>query len=225
MATNWRLLQILFVAFWIGRLLFTLYTLSERRRKFANSEPDPRSAKAKTGRSVKTLAVLGSGGHTAELLAVLGDLDRQQYRPLVYVRAQSDGNSAPNVVKFESTRNNPNYAIRVIPRSREVAQNWLSSAVTTGWALLFSAALVVKEQPDVVICNGPGTCVPICWAAFLTRVLLFRNCKIVFVESFCRVQTLSLSGRLLRPICDRFVVQWPQLTRNYSDVQFLNRIC
>jgi hypothetical protein len=33
----------------------------------------------------------------------------------------------------------------------------------------------------------------------------------VFIESFCRVQSLSLSGLLLYPLVDEFVVQWPQL--------------
>jgi hypothetical protein len=62
-----------------------------------------------------------------------------------------------------------------------------------------------------LLCNGPGTCVPLCFAAFLARVFLFRPCSVVFIESFCRVQSLSLSGLLLYPLVDEFVVQWPQL--------------
>ncbi|EXJ77727.1 hypothetical protein A1O3_09956 [Capronia epimyces CBS 606.96] len=33
----------------------------------------------------------------------------------------------------------------------------------------------------------------------------------IFIESWARVKSLSLSGRLLKPFVDRFVVQWPQL--------------
>lgn len=82
-----------------------------------------------------------------------------------------------------------------------------------------------------IICNGPGTCVPICVAAFALRVrrcwlgvtppaivhrfpacwcaqvLFLSRCRIVFVESFCRVRSLSLSGKLLYPFADRFVVR------------------
>jgi len=61
--------------------------------------------------------------------------------------------------------------------------------------------------------------VPLCFAAFVRRVFLFRPCSIVFIESFCRVQSLSLSGLLLYPIVDQFVVQWPQLARSQKTPQ------
>lgn len=35
--------------------------------------------------------------------------------------------------------------------------------------------------------------------------------RTIFIESWARVKTLSLSGRLLKPFVDRFLVQWPQL--------------
>lgn len=35
--------------------------------------------------------------------------------------------------------------------------------------------------------------------------------RVVFVESLCRVQSLSLTGRILYYLADRFVVQWPGL--------------
>jgi len=55
------------------------------------------------------------------------------------------------------------------------------------------------------------------------------SCKIVFVESFCRSQSLSLSGRLLYPFVDRFVVHWDELakslrSRGFSRVEFLGTL-
>ena len=41
--------------------------------------------------------------------------------------------------------------------------------------------------------------------------------RLVFVESFCRVESLSLTGLLVRPVCDAFVVQWEQLKEKYKD--------
>lgn len=32
--------------------------------------------------------------------------------------------------------------------------------------------------------------------------------RLIYVESFARIRTLSLTGKLLRPLVDRFVVQW-----------------
>jgi beta-1,4-N-acetylglucosaminyltransferase len=39
------------------------------------------------------------------------------------------------------------------------------------------------------------------------------------------VKGLSLSGRLLYPIADRFVVQWPQLAELHPRAEYLGRIC
>lgn len=52
---------------------------------------------------------------------------------------------------------------------------------------------------------------PLCFTAFALKILGVLNTKLLFVESFCRVEKLSLSGRLLYPIADKFIVQWPQL--------------
>jgi beta-1,4-N-acetylglucosaminyltransferase len=41
------------------------------------------------------------------------------------------------------------------------------------------------------------------------QILGLSYTRIIYVESFTRVKSLSLSGKLLRPFVDRFVVQWP----------------
>jgi beta-1,4-N-acetylglucosaminyltransferase len=66
-----------------------------------------------------------------------------------------------------------------------------------------------------------GTCVPIVFVAFLYKLLGILDADIVFVESFCRVQKLSLTGKLLYPIADKFIVQWPQLLRQYGRAEYL----
>ena len=37
-----------------------------------------------------------------------------------------------------------------------------------------------------------------------------RYTRIIYVESFARVNSLSLSGKLLKRFVDTFVVQWPE---------------
>eukprot|EP01031_Cornospumella_fuschlensis_P032110 gene32109-38831_t len=53
----------------------------------------------------------------------------------------------------------------------------------------------------------------------LARVMQY--CPILYVESFCRVQHLSLTGKLLYPIADRFIVQWEDLAEKYSRAEYL----
>jgi len=170
------------------------------------------AAGGSTARPIRTLVVLGSGGHTAEMLAVLSSVPRASFAPLLFVRAATDSGSEARARRAEQERGNQHQAAhRAIYRSREVGQSYVTSVISTARALLESLRVVFVFRPELLLCNGPGTCVPLCFAAFLFRLLLFRPCSIVFVESFCRVRSLSLSGLLLYPLVDEFVVQWPQL--------------
>ena len=158
--------------------------------------------------SISTLIVLGSGGHTAEMVKLVSSLDRCRYSPRHYVAAVTDALSAE-----KARTSDPDGHVYTVPRAREVGQSWASSAITTLRASISSWLLVWRIRPDLVLCNGPGTCVPISMAAWLLRKLLLTKTKIVFVESVCRVQKLSLSGKILAPLADETLVQWPELTK------------
>lgn len=43
----------------------------------------------------------------------------------------------------------------------------------------------------------------------LLQLLGLPSPQLVYIESWARVRSLSLTARLLRPFVDRFVVQWP----------------
>lgn len=75
-----------------------------------------------------------------------------------------------------------------------------------------------------VLCNGPGTCVPLCAAGLLLGLLGLHKVLLVYVESVCRVETLSLSGRILYPVADYFFVQWSTLRDKYPKSIFLGRV-
>ena len=59
------------------------------------------------------MAVLGSGGHTAEMLALLKGLDFATYAPRHYVIADTDHTSAQRIVTFEEARTGHLVAVRV----------------------------------------------------------------------------------------------------------------
>ncbi|EDV26698.1 uncharacterized protein TRIADDRAFT_22933, partial [Trichoplax adhaerens] len=110
-----------------------------------------------------------------------------------------------------------------IPRSREVRQSWLTTIWTTLYACIFSIPLVWKHRPDVIISNGPGTCIPVSLIAFAFKVMGIHNCVIVYVESVCRVTTLSLSGKIIYYFADYLFVQWPELKEKYSKSIYVGR--
>ncbi|XP_029314021.1 UDP-N-acetylglucosamine transferase subunit ALG14 [Cottoperca gobio] len=176
---------------------------------------------------VAVLIVAGSGGHTSEILRLMESLSAA-YTPRHYVIADTDKMSEEKICTFESSKQHsdsePQFTICRIPRSREVHQSWSSSVISTLAALRYSLPLVFTLRPDVVLCNGPGTCVPLCAAGLLLGILGLKKVLIVYVESICRVQSLSLTGKILYPISDYFFVQWSSLRDKYPKSIFLGRI-
>lgn len=181
-------------------------------------------------RSLSLLVVAGSGGHTTEILRLLENLSNA-YSPRHYIVADTDEMSTHKINSFEQIRADrnpsatfPEYYVHRIPRSREVQQSWLSSVLTTLYSMCLSFPLTYRVKPDLVLCNGPGTCVPICISALLLGILGIKKVIIVYVESICRVEHLSLSGKILFHLSDYFIVQWPTLKEKYPKSVYLGRI-
>lgn len=169
--------------------------------------------RTKRKRPVSTLVVLGSGGHTTEMIRLLTCLEARRYSPLAYVVATSDTTSLDRIEASLAARHGD--AVYRIPRSREVGQSYITSIFTTIRSFIHSIYVAARVRPDLVLCNGPGTCLPIVVVVFLLRILGMAEGNVVFVESFCRVHNLSLTGKLLYPIVDTFIVHWPELLQQY----------
>jgi beta-1,4-N-acetylglucosaminyltransferase len=148
------------------------------------------------------LIILGSGGHTSEMFRMLKHLPRNVER--VYLIANTDQNSLYKVKEFEKRK----VSVKTLPRSRSVHQSWFTTVFTTLRATLSSLIIVWSINPSVVLCNGPGTCVPVCIVSYIYAKVGILKTKIVFVESFARVKNLSLTGKILYCFADRFLVQW-----------------
>lgn len=171
--------------------------------------------------TVNTLVVLGSGGHTSEMIAVLKGLNLQDiYTPITYISALNDTTSIDRVKhslyidKFNTNQfhfSTKNVHFHTISRSRNVGQSYITSIFTTLRAMYESLSIVYHTHPELLLINGPGTAIPLCCSALLYHIFLFRSVQIVYIESYCRVTTLSLSGLLLYPVASRFIVQWKQL--------------
>lgn len=77
-----------------------------------------------------------------------------------------------------------------------------------------------------MLCNGPGTGLPICIISAIFSIFKICKIKIVFVESICRVKTLSLTGLILYKtrLTDALLVQWPELNEKYPRTKFIGRL-
>ena len=66
-----------------------------------------------------------------------------------------------------------------------------------------------KEKPDCVISTGALTAFPACVAGKLLGK------KIIYIESFARIDGPSITGRLVYPFADLFIIQWEELKKVY----------
>ena len=173
------------------------------------------------------MIIFGSGGHTTEMLLILGNTNIfEKYGEIHFVIGHSDTWSLRKVTDYYKSiginiENQSNLKIHKLFRAREVKQSFLTSIFTTLIAILHSFIIIAKvtafSKIDLVLTNGPGTAVPMCYCYWIiSKAMLFNlKSKIVFIESFCRVNSLSLTAKLMRPILSKFVVQWEDLHRKY----------
>lgn len=80
-------------------------------------------------------------------------------------------------------------------------------------ALLINSVLawkvLRKERPDVIISSGAAVSVPFFYIGKLFGI------KTVYIEIFDRIDKPTLSGRLVHPVADRFIVQWEEMKKVY----------
>lgn len=202
------------------RVLYVIYCSSRPLSKRA-SKP------------VSTLIILGSGGHTAEMLNLLAVLQKDRFKPRFYIAAATDNMSLQKALLLENnlaSESGTDVAVTAqfmkIYRSREVGQSYITSVWTTLIATVHALWLMIKIRPEVILCNGPGTCIPLCVIAFIFKVLGIRWSSIFYVESIARVRRLSLSGLLLYKLwmADQIFVQWPQLQQQYPRATYVGRL-
>ncbi|MBM4357805.1 MAG: UDP-N-acetylglucosamine--LPS N-acetylglucosamine transferase [Deltaproteobacteria bacterium] len=72
-----------------------------------------------------------------------------------------------------------------------------------------------RERPDVILSAGAGPAVPFA----LVGKHLF-GCKVLFVETVSRIQTPSLTGKLMHRFADDFFYQWESLRRFFPRGRF-----
>jgi UDP-N-acetylglucosamine:LPS N-acetylglucosamine transferase len=78
--------------------------------------------------------------------------------------------------------------------------------------------VILQERPDVVISTGAAVG---CIMCFLGKLL---GAKVIWVDSITNIDKISLSGRMVRHIADLFLVQWPELAKQYSKVEYIGAV-
>lgn len=75
-----------------------------------------------------------------------------------------------------------------------------------------------KEKPDLIISSGAAVAVPF----FYLGKLMGK--KLIYIEVFDRIDKPTLTGRMVYPITDTFIVQWEEMKQVYPKAVNLGSI-
>jgi UDP-N-acetylglucosamine:LPS N-acetylglucosamine transferase len=91
----------------------------------------------------------------------------------------------------------------LIPAHYPTTRNVLNAARN----LRLAHRVLGEWAPDVVISNGAGVAVP------FFALAKARGIPTVYLEVYDRIDSRTLTGRLVKPITTKFCVQWPEQAR------------
>ncbi|KAM7220238.1 glycosyltransferase [Rhypophila decipiens] len=206
-------------------------------RPRSNSSPVPDTS---TLPAVYFLYVLGSGGHSAELIDTITSQFKghpNQHRRYVITSGDSSSKGMAEKLEARISRAYPDgkagtVDIFKIRRARDVHQ----SLLTAPWTCLVSAGHAISaltreptsrsakrfgyqfKYPHVIVTNGPASGFIVSLVAHVLKVFYLvpkNRLKVVYIESWARSRTLSLTGKLFlwTGIADKFCVQHERLAR------------
>lgn len=74
-----------------------------------------------------------------------------------------------------------------------------------------SLYLYFKIHPDYIITTGAHTAGPMC---LIGKIF---GSRVIYIETFANMNSKTVTGRLLYPFSDRFIVQWKEMKKQYKD--------
>lgn len=201
------------------------------------------------GSPTHLLIVLGSGGHTAEMLSMLENLDPRSYHHRTYIVGEGDTLSVKRAIHFEEMLKDEahyglsvgngrlkdasgqdrygSYIVLTVPRARKIHQSLITTPMSCLLTLTATLRVLstsrerimgprVPAAPDLMLTNGPATSAIVILASLILRFFDFTGSghartRIIFIESFARISSLSLSAKCVWPMVDRLLVQWEGL--------------
>jgi len=78
--------------------------------------------------------------------------------------------------------------------------------------------IAFSEKYDIVLSTGAAVG---CIMCFLGKL---RGARVIWLDSITNVESMSLSGRLVRHVADLCLVQWPELVKKYDRVEYMGSV-
>lgn len=139
---------------------------------------------------MKVCLVGSSGGHLTHLYMLKPFWQEKQRFWVTFDKADA-----------RSILNNENIYTCYYPTNRNIKA--LIKNTILAWKVLR------KEKPDLIISSGAAVAVP-----FFYLGKLF-GAKLIYIEVFDRINKPTMTGKMVYPIVDKFIVQWEEMEKVY----------
>ena len=146
----------------------------------------------------KVCLVSSTGGHFMELMQLLPALNGCRF----YIVTEKNPSTTPIVEKY------PHYYL-----VQQQRRGW-QFPFKFAYNIVMSAIYLIKEKPSIVITTGAGASYPTC------RLAKIMGTKVIYIESFAKLNNESLTGRMVYPFADKFFVQWPEMLSVYPNAEY-----
>jgi beta-1,4-N-acetylglucosaminyltransferase len=154
-------------------------------------------------RKLKVCLISSSGGHLAQL---------KQLLPLVSSKYNYFLVTEKNETSLSLQKKHPTFFLKQQERKNiSFLKNFTINVFKSVWILL-------KQKPDVIISTGAGAVLPLCVLG-----ALFGK-KVVFLESFAKITSPTITGRIIYKFADRFYVQWEEMNEIYPKATYKGAI-
>ena len=152
----------------------------------------------------KVLFISSGGGHLEELLALKKLFDDVEYTIVT--------EKTPSTLFLKEKYKNVKYLVY------GTQDHLLAYLFIFPFNILLSFFMFIKIKPDFVISTGTHTAVPMCKIAHL-----FKK-KVIWIETMANITTGTKAGKMIYPIADKFIVQWPELLMTYPKAEYWGSI-
>ena len=153
----------------------------------------------------RVLFISSTGGHFDELMQLKPLFEKYEY----HIITEKDHTTDELKQKYHNKIDFLMYGTR---------KNKLKYPFVLVANFLKSIFLYAKIRPKFIVTTGTHTAVPMCYIG-----KLFGS-KIIFIETFANKTTKTLSGRLVYPIANLFIVQWREMLKLYPKAVFGGQI-
>lgn len=69
--------------------------------------------------------------------------------------------------------------------------------------------ILIKERPDIIVSTGAGVAVPFFYIGKLLGT------KLIYIETYVRINSPTLTGKIVYPLIDAFILQWKEQKKFY----------